>query len=188
MTTTAAPYGLIPIEKQGGNPNQGGAQRAYPITANLTYAMAVGQLAQLAAGVISVGTAAPAGASVIGVITGFEFTDPVMKYAVQDSMLPANAINSGYTNVKVFINDDPLQLYRIQANGPVTQAMIGTKMNIVNNDVVTTATKRSQGAATIAGGATLLVVGPVVAANNKLTDPFTEIIVKISSILHLYNL
>jgi len=82
MSLTSAPYGLIPVEKLGANPNQGGGQRAYPVTADVAYPMAVGQLATLTAGVIGVPSAAPTAGTVIGVITGFDFTDPIMKYAV----------------------------------------------------------------------------------------------------------
>jgi hypothetical protein len=186
MSATNAPYGLVPIEKQGGNPNQGGAQRAYAYSGANANPIAVGQLATLIAGVIAVPAAAPTAGQAIGVVSGVEFTDPVMKYPVQDSMLPTGAVAAGYTNIKIFINDDPNQFYKIQSSVAVAQAKVGTKVDITNNDQATPAVKRGNGAAT-ASGTTLLIVGFFETPASKASDAYPELVVKIASPLHIYN-
>jgi hypothetical protein len=188
MSATAAPYGLIPVKKLGDNPNQGGGARAYPITTNVATPMAVGQLVELNAGVISVPSGAPTKA--LGVISGFDFTDPIMRYALQDSMLPANAINSGYTNIKVFVNDDPNQLYKVQATGSLDQTAVGKKADLSNNASVTVPVKRSSGslnAASAGTGATVIIVGFFDSPATKPGDAFTDVLVKVAPAVHLYT-
>lgn len=196
MSQIAAPYGLIPTQKQGSRYNEGGGARAYILSANNTAAMFVGGVAVLGTnGEPTVPAASPTAATttpIIGVIVGFEFMDPVMKYQLFDSYLPANAITSGYGSVRVMINDDPDQLYKIQATGAVTRAQIGLNAAISNMQAGNTAIKRSTcalNAATLAAAAnTLRVVDfPVAEGASTPGDAFTDVLVRFCPGAHAYE-
>lgn len=195
MSATAAPYGLIPVEKQGGYPNQGGSAREFRMTVNVATAMAVGAPVVLGTnGEVTVPAASPTSSTStppIGVIVGFSFVDPVMKYELQDSYLPANAINSGYTNIKVYVNDDPDQLYKIQATGTVTRAQIGLNTTITNPQSITAAAKRSSCALThgslAAAASTLRLVDFFETPSSRAGDAFTDCIVRWCPGVHAYE-
>ena len=177
MSATAAPYGLVPVSKVGGNPNQGGAQRAYPVKAT-NAALAVGMVAILAAGEIDAAGGVLSAGTVAGVITGIEYTDPVMKYALQDSYLPASAAASGYTNIRVFVNDDPSQLYKVQHDNSVTRADVGKKVDLATN-TANAAVKRANTATTnLSTGVGMVVVDFFNTPTSKPADAKTDIIVK----------
>ena len=75
----------------------------------------------------------------LGIVAGIQFTDPTMKYTLFGQYLPAAAIPAGYTNIIVYVINDPNQLYLIQADGSITQASIGLNLNMsVPSGVVTT--------------------------------------------------
>jgi hypothetical protein len=83
-----------------------------------------------------------------------------MKYSLWGQYLPAGAITAGYTNVIVFVNIDPNQLYLIQSDvsGTITQAHIGLNldMNVATGSATT-------------GLSTISAIGSTVAAT--LTFP-----------------
>lgn len=128
MATVASPYGLRPINMLGGRPNTGGAMREIPMTVNSATAIYTGDVIQV--GVASAGqpsaatgTVATNTAGVVGVCVGVRYVDPVLKYSVNAAYLPANAITNGYTQVFIIVNDDPDQLYVVQAAGSVASTV-----------------------------------------------------------------
>lgn len=196
MSLTAAPYGLIAVQKQGSRYNEGGAARSFNMTVNVATALYAGAVVVLGTnGEVTTPAASPTAATttpIIGVIVGFDFVDPVMKYSLQDSYLPANAINSGYTQIKVIVNDDPDQLFKIQATAAVTRAQIGLNTTITNPQAGNTMTKRSTSsltAASLAAAAnTLRLVDFVEAAGQSTAgDAFTDVIVRFTPGAHAYE-
>jgi len=136
MANTASPYGLKPVNLIGGQSFNGGTIREIPLVANSSTVFAVGLPVVTASGVLSSIAATPVANSmaappasattalagtpgILGVCVGVRYIDPVLKYEVYGQYLPANAINSGYTQVFIRINDDPDQLFQIQADTAV---------------------------------------------------------------------
>ncbi|WP_288077226.1 hypothetical protein [Pseudomonas sp.] len=130
MATTASPYGLKPVQMLGGRPYNGGVIREIAMTTNSATAIYAGDVILLGAAAAGQPTAATAtlttsSAGVIGVCVGVSYVDPVLKYQLFAQSLPANAVTAGYTNIKVHVNDDPDQLYKVQAAGSVAATVVG---------------------------------------------------------------
>lgn len=196
MSLTAAPYGLVAVQKQGSGYNEGGAARSIPMTVNVATALYAGAVVVLGTnGEVTTPATSPTAATttpILGVIVGFDFVDPTMKYFLQDSYLPANAINSGYTNIRVIVNDDPNQLYKVQATGPVTRAQLGLNTTITNPQAGNTVTKRSTSsltAASLAAAANTLRLVDFFVAEGQSTpgDAFTDVIVRFTPGAHAYE-
>ncbi len=136
MASTATPYGMRPVMNRNGQPYSGGTARAYKLTVDNSIAIYTNGLVTIAAGAPNgVGTAPAAGTlstnSPIGICTGVQYTDPTMKYTLFGQYLPVNAITAGYTNVLIFVQDDPGALFQVQANAAVTQASIGLNIQLL---------------------------------------------------------
>lgn len=196
MSLTASPYGLLAVQKQASGYNQGGAARSFNMTVNVTTPLFAGAVVVLGTnGEVTTPAASPTAATttpILGVIVGFDFVDPVLGYALQGSYLPANAITAGYKNVKVIVNDDPDQLYRIQATGPVTRAQIGLNASITNPQAGSVPNSRSTSALTAASLAatanTLRLVDFFVAEGQSTPgDAFTDCIVRFTPGAHAYE-
>lgn len=130
MSAIASPYGLKPIGALGSAAYTGGTVRAYRLTADNTIAMYLNGPVTLAAGALNgIGATGTAGTPsvnlALGVVVGIQYTDPVMKYTLFGQYIPVNCITAGYTNVIVFVNDDPDTLFQVQGAGSITQAVIG---------------------------------------------------------------
>lgn len=136
MASISSPYGLRPIGISGSSPYTGGTVRAYNLTADNSVAIYTNGLVTIAAGAPNgVGVAPAAGTlstnTPIGICTGVRYTDPTMKYSLWGQYLPVNCITAGYTNVQVYVLDDPNALFQVQANTSVTQASIGLNANLI---------------------------------------------------------
>jgi len=152
MASTATPYGMVPIGIAGSAAYTGGTVRQYRITQNNTYAMAAYGWCTMNAGKIDgtstnvpvsklENTAPSATLSPLGIITGFQYTDPTLKYTLFGQYLPAAAVTAGYTNIIVSVITDPNQLYMVQADGAVTQASIGLNLDLNANTLNATTGK-----------------------------------------------
>ena len=135
MSTIATPYGLKPVGVIGSVAYTGGTSRAYRVTADNSIAMYLNGPVTMAAGAVNGiganGTAGTPGIGIaLGVVTGIQYTDPVLKYTLFTQYLPVNSVTAGYTNILVFVNDDPDALFQIQSDAAVTQAMIGWNANM----------------------------------------------------------
>lgn len=136
MSAVATPYGLRPVGQVGSAPYTGGTARAFRVTANNSVAIFTNGPVTMAAGAINgIGASGTAGTPsvnlAVGVCVGVQYTDPVLKYTLFAQYLPVNAITAGYTNIIVFVNDDPNQLYQIQGAGSISQAAIGWNAPLV---------------------------------------------------------
>ena len=194
MATTAAPYGLRPINLIGGQSFTGGTIRKYYMTTNSATGIFFGDVVSISDGQPSALTSTPTTSSVgvVGVCVGVQYTDPTLKYSQWAQFLPANAVNSGYTNIYVSVIDDPDQLYQVQADGPVTAADIGNNAALGNfsNGSVTSGNSKVNVSATTANTSTLAVriVDLVDGAPTFSTpgDAFTDCIVKFNFGVHSY--
>jgi len=123
MATTASYKGLVPVNMIGGSPYNGGARREYKVASNNSAAMFTGDLIALTtAGQPAALTATPtaedinagadAQAGTMGVMTGCRYVDAngVQQFA---QYLPINSITGGFSDVHIFVNDEPRQLYRV---------------------------------------------------------------------------
>lgn len=195
MATTASPYGLRPINLIGGQSFTGGTIRKYVMTTNSATGIFFGDVVKIADGEPSAVTTTPTTSTkgIVGVCVGVSYTDPTLKYTQFSQFLPANAVNSGYTNILVSVIDDPDQLYQVQADGSVTRANIGDNAELGNFSAGSTTTGNSKvtlESGTIANTATLAVriVDLVDGAPTFSTpgDAFTDCIVKFNFGVHSY--
>ena len=127
MAATASPFGLRPTNLIGGQPYNGGSIRQYHVKANNSAAIFNGDLvvlssAGLPAAVSSTPEANELAATsdngtpgIVGVMVGAKYVDDngVQQFR---QFLPANATTAGFTEIKIMVNDDPRQLYKIQGN------------------------------------------------------------------------
>ncbi len=132
MATTASFFGLRPVNLIGGRPYNGGARREYKVASNNSAAMFNGDIIALTNAGLPVArtatptaikipaTAADAVAGVMGVMVGCRYIDASgqLQFA---QYLPANAVNSGFEDVHVFVNDEPDQIFKV-----VGSAALGT--------------------------------------------------------------
>jgi hypothetical protein len=194
MATVQAPYGLRPINLIGGQSFTGGTIRKYVMTVNSATGIFFGDVVKIADGEPSALTTTPttSTAGVVGVAVGVSYTDPTLKYTQFSQYLPANAVNSGYTNILISVIDDPDQLYQVQADGIVTRAEIGNNSALGNfsNGSTTTGNSKVNISATTANTSTLAVriVDLVDGAPTFSTpgDAFTDCIVKFNFGVHSY--
>lgn len=195
MATVQAPYGLRPINLIGGQSFTGGTIRKYAMTTNSATGIFFGDVVSIADGQPSALTSTPTTSSVgvVGVCVGVQYTDPTLKYSQWSQFLPANAVNSGYTNIYISVIDDPDQLYQVQADGSVTAANIGDNAALANfsqGSAITGNSKVALDQSTIANTSTLAVriVDLVDGAPTFSTpgDAFTDCIVKFNFGVHSY--
>jgi len=136
MSTTSTPYGLKPINLIGGQHFNGGTIREYKLPSNVAAAYYTGAVMYMNTnGVPTPITATPVApkytatsadgtAGILGVCVGVRYVSPDTKQPLYAQYLPSGAITSGYTDVWIRVNDDPDQLYSIQAD-----TVIGSKTN-----------------------------------------------------------
>jgi hypothetical protein len=164
MALTATPYGLRPIGITGSSPYSGGTTRAYRITQDNTNAIYTNWWCTSNAGKVDgPGAVAPvskldnvapsATQTPLGIVAGVQYTDPTLKYTIFGQYLPAGAITAGYTNIIVFVNIDPNQLFMIQADAAIAQASIGLNLNmsVPSGNAITGLSTGTAVASTVAG-------------------------------------
>ena len=132
MATTASPYGLVPVKNSDGSPYTG-ARNAYPVKAssynvNIFYGSVVilkdGYVqASVQTGEANDGNnfAAAADAGALGVFVGCEYINSEGQL-IFSQYFPANTANA-----TAYVVDDPNVTFMAQADGAVTQAMLGDR-------------------------------------------------------------
>lgn len=193
MATTAAPYGLRPINLIGGQVFSG-STRQLPITSAYATNIFFGDIVAIDATngtivkVTTLGSAAdqfPAG--VVGVFLGCTYTDPTLKYKLNSQYWPASTAAS---DAMAYICDDPDTLFQIQANGSVAQTSLGANFPVIQNAGSTT-TGDSKIALNYAGGNTTSTIGLrlvdfVNGPFSTVGDAYTDCIVKFNFGQHSY--
>ena len=192
MATTAAPYGLRPINLIGGQVFAGSTRQikiASGYAANIFFGdvVAIGVDGTIVK-VTNVGTNAdPFPAGTVGVFVGCTYTDPTMKYKLNAQYWPTGTVAS---DAMAYVVDDPDTLFQIQADDAVTQTMLGSNFG-VNQTAGSTTTGDSKisldvatrnTTSTIAMRLVDFVNGPF----STVGDAYTDCIVKFNFGIHTY--
>ena len=192
MATTAAPYGLRPINLIGGQ-GFAGSTRQIAIASGYAANIFFGDIVAIATDgtivrVTNVGTNAdPFPAGTVGVFMGCTYTDPTLKYKLNSQYWPTGTVAS---DAMAYVCDDPDTMFQIQANGAVTQTMFGSNFGIINtagstttgNSKIALATGTRATTATIGLRLVDYVNGPF----SALGDAKTDCIVKFNFGIHTY--
>lgn len=209
MAATSSPYGLKPINLIGGQAFNGGVIRDIVLSDNVATAFYTGAVIILDAnGNPSTIAASPTGmdipnatdadAGIVGVCLGVSYIDPNLKYQVFNQYLPANAINTGYTNVLIRVCDDPDQLYQIQGNAAFGALTNGPAGAVGKNAALTgfggsattglanTALDVGVDGANLAATSTLAMRVVDVVSSSAL-DAYPDLIVKFNMGVHSYT-
>lgn len=194
MSAINAPYGLKPV-KMIGSQAFPAAMIEIPMTANAATALYTGQAVAINGGqpiaIAATPTTTRGTSTPIGVCIGVTYHDPVLKQFHTAQYLPANAVNTGYTNIKVLVVDDPDAIFMIQADGSVTQASLGLNAALTNVTAVNTFAKTSAMtlSATTAATATLAmrIVGFSTEVRDAIGDAYTNVLVKFNQGVHAYQ-
>lgn len=188
MPAVAAPYGLRPVNLLGGQSYSGGIAREIPMTQNSNVAVYTGDIIQIGSALVGqpqaiAATPTTSTAGIVGVCVGVSYIDPNLGYVVHAQYLPANAVTNGYTNVIIKVNDDPDQLYQIQAAGSVAATARGRFAAVENFGGSTRTGLSSVRLSTPANTGTL---GFRVVDFVDAGSAFTDCIVKFNQGVHMY--
>jgi hypothetical protein len=192
MATTAAPYGLRPVNLIGGQP-YAGSTRLIKINsgyaANLFYGQPVSIAANGTIVAASVTSTAPA-TGVTGVFVGCEYTDPNLNIPIYKQYWPTGTVAS---DAVAYVVDDPDVVMQVQADGAVSQLALGSNIGLKTAAGSTftgnATTAADAGAATVASpfdGSTtaalpLRIVGFVDSTTSTVGDAFTDLLVKFNA-------
>lgn len=181
MASTAAPYGLRPVNLIGGQPYAGSTRSikiANAYAANIFYGQPV---SVNASGVViaETGTSNVAATGVVGVFVGCTYTDPNLKYKVFKQYWPTGTVA---TDAYAYVVDDPDVVMQVQADEAVAQTALGANIALVTS-AGSTATGNSTTAAdgsSVATTATLplRIVGFVDGPDSSVGDAYTDLLVK----------
>ncbi len=181
MASTAAPYGLRPVNLIGGQPYAGSTRL---IKINNAYASNIfyGQpVAINASGVVvaETGTTTVAATGVVGVFVGCTYTDPNLKYKIFKQYWPTGTVA---TDAFAYVVDDPDVVMQVQADDTVPQTALGINIGFstFSGDTNTGNSETSADVASLATTATLplRIVGFVDGPESAVGDAFTDLLVK----------
>ena len=176
MSTVSAPFGLQPAYSPSG------IVRPTEMTIITGYASNLLQNQPVkinsADGTI---VAAAIGDAFIGSFQGVEWTDTDGRRRVSNKWTASTAA----TAIVAYVSLDPSLVYNIQANGSITQAMLGQQANTGTITAGSTTTGLSQvvldtGTLTNSGNAQMRIIGITPGADNDWGDNFTIVQVQIS--------
>lgn len=177
MSTTAAPYGLIPVKKVGGQPYVN-ASNTYKIASGYATSIFNGDVVKLASpgGTVQKDTGTTT-ATPIGVFVGCSYTDPVYGLTFRNYW-PASTVAA---DAVAYVVDDPDVIFKIQGDGLGTiygQESIGTNAALVQTagSTVTGKSAVALDSSTVATTAALplKIVGFDRSPLNALTDTYVD--------------
>jgi hypothetical protein len=181
MASTAAPYGLRPVNLIGGQPYAGSTRL---IKINNAYAANIfyGQPVSInASGVViaETGTSNVAATGVVGVFVGCTYTDPNLKYKIFKQYWPTGTVA---TDAFAYVVDDPDVVMQVQADDAVPQTSLGLNIGFSTfaGDTNTGNSETSADVASAAVTATLplRIVGFVDGPESAVGDAYTDLLVK----------
>lgn len=184
MASTAAPYGLRPVNMLGGQPMSHGI-RLYKIASGYATDIFNGDLVKLVVGGTIEKDATTTSGTPVGVFVGCEYEDTAMGL-LNRQYWPASTTPKTNTTAWAYVVDDPDMLFEIQADDTLGQNAIGTNAALVQG-TGSTATGNSAvalDASTIAATGTLPVriVDYVKRPGfSELGDAYTDVIVRINT-------
>ncbi len=197
MATTAAPYGLRPVNLIGGLPYAGSTRQikiASAYSTNIFYGSIV---AIVAAGTIEVpltpvvGSAAnPLPAGTIGVFVGCTYTDPNLKYKIFSQYWPEDTVAS---DAMAYVVDDPNVLFQAQGAGSYAPADLGSNVTLIaaqSNSTRSTTTGNSTsalGTPAVTSSIAFRIVVFVESTTSRVGDAYTDLLVKFNPLSHSYT-
>jgi hypothetical protein len=195
MATTAAPYGLRPVNLIGGLPYSGSTRLikiASAYATNIFYGdivsiLAAGTIAKVTAtGADGTTNAFPAG--VVGVFMGCTYTDPNLNYKVFKQYWPASTVAS---DAFAYVVDDPNVVFQAQADATMAQSTLGSNVCVVQTaGSTTTGDSKVALSASSSNTSTFLpfrVVGFVDGPFSAVGDTYTDCLVKFNTGIHSYT-
>ena len=197
MATTAAPYGLRPVNLIGGLPYAGSTRQIKIASGYATNIFNGSIVALVAAGTVEVpltpvvGSAAnPLPAGTIGVFVGCTYTDPNLKYKIFSQYWPEDTVAS---DAMAYVVDDPNVLFQAQGAGSYAQAALGTNVPLSaaqSNSTGSTTTGNSTsalGTAAVTSGIAFRIVDFVESTTSTVGDTYTDVLVKFNPLSHSYT-
>ena len=196
MATTAAPYGLKPVNLIGGQP-YAGSTRQIKIASGYATNIFNGSIVQIGTAgtvelMVSLGSAAdPFDAGTVGVFVGCSYTDPNTKQKLFSQYWPTGTVAS---DAVAYVVDDPDCVFQVQADGSMAQTTLGA--NVPLAEVQSTSTgSTTTGNSDIAvdasayastSGISLRVVDFVSSTTSTVGDTYTDVLVKFNPDAHSY--
>ena len=194
MATTAAPYGLKPVNLIGGQPFAG-STRQLKIASGYASDIFNGSVVSIvAAGTVEivneVGSNADAFvAGTVGVFVGCTYTDPNTKQKLFSQYWPSGTVAS---DAMAYVVDDYDCVFQIQADDTLAQSALGINIPVVNPTAGSTVTGNS----TMAADASAIAVTDTVAfkiidfvnsTTSEVGDTYTDVLVKFNPKSHAYS-
>ena len=194
MATTAAPYGLKPVNLIGGQP-YAGSTRQLKIASGYASNIYNGSVVSIvAAGTVEVvdevGTnASPFPAGTVGVFVGCTYTDPSTKQKLFSQYWPSGTVAS---DAMAYVVDDYDCVFQIQADDPVAQAGLGSNIGVVNPTAGSAVTGNSTMAADVGtidvtDTIAFKIVDFVNSTTSTVGDAKTDLLVKFNPKSHAYS-
>ncbi|MEG9884106.1 MAG: hypothetical protein V6Z86_05730 [Hyphomicrobiales bacterium] len=141
MVATASPFGARAVKSLASRYNSTGSN-LFPIANGYATNIFAGDfVVRVADGTIEKATGTTT-LSTIGIFIGAEYTEPNLNYRLRAQFYPANTVGvvGGVDQINGYVIDDPEIVFKIQADGPIALADVGSNAAIV------------QGAGSIANG------------------------------------
>lgn len=183
MSSSATPYGMIPVENYGSQTNSQGFDTV-PIADGYTTSIYFGDVVKLASdGTIQKDTGTTS-LTPYGVFLGCEYIDPQLGYLYEAGFWPAST-TTGYTTwpkmPKARVLTFPFGVFQIQGSGSVALADVGSNAPIVQT-AGTSVFGKSRNALDAGSIATtdtlpLRIVGLVDKPGNAWGDAYTDVLV-----------
>lgn len=212
MAKTLSPYGMLPVKKLGAGYDNDGTSE-FPMTSNVSVAIATGDPVGLVSGTVVAVTATPtttqSSSTPIGVFMGVSYQDPALGF-VNRNYIPANLYNTlnGYgsqysSSIKVKVADNPDYVFAIQADASVaatglggtialaaSETVAGMTVGIGNSNAVTGQSLLVASATSLKqdGTATqaLKIVGFATNPSSAPGDTYTDLLVKWNAGVHYW--
>lgn len=188
MTATSTPFGLKPVQKLGGRPeNQ--SERLFPIASAYATSIFFGDPVIFSAGNITKCVYNFTAGGTIGMFAGCKYTNPTTKQPQWAMYWPASTVA---TDAMAYVYDDPFQIFLAQANGAVAANKLNLNISWANtlSGAGSTVTGLSAGLLDASSAATTnslqyRIVGFDETPSNAAGDAFT--VVKIMANFGFHN-
>ena len=194
MATTAAPYGLKPVNLIGGQP-YAGSTRQLKIASGYASNIYNGSVVSIvAAGTVEIvdelGTNASAfPAGTVGVFVGCTYTDPNTKQKLFSQYWPSGTVAS---DAMAYVVDDYDCVFQIQADDTLAQSALGINIPVVNPTAGSTVTGNSTMAADVGtidvtDTIAFKIIDFVNSTTSSVGDAKTDVLVKFNPKSHAYS-
>jgi hypothetical protein len=195
MASTAAPYGLKPVNLIGGQPYAGSTRQIKIASGYDTNIFNGSVVSIVTAGTLEIVTTVGSNSSVfpagtVGVFVGCSYTDPNSKQKVFAQYFPANTVASDAVG---YVVDDPDVVFQVQADASIAQAGLGANAPLAAVQSTSTGSTVT-GNSTTALDATVAtttqafrIVDFVDSPKSSVGDAFTDVLVKFNIAQHSYT-